>query len=133
LDAEISIALSPQRRTQAKKAGKAKGSRYSCGLMPDEAVEKPADAARRYRSYGPPFFLVAATVTGADRGDSSTPLDPGLHTTPHRPCFARISFSMLCTRRKLPRQADSSRVDILPRGASRDSALAAGFPAHRAV
>jgi hypothetical protein len=35
--------------------------------------------------------------------------------------------------RKLPRQVDSSKVDILPRGVSRDNALAAGCPAHRAV
>jgi len=33
--------------------------------------------------------------------------------------------------RKLPRQVDSSKVDIPPREASRGSALAAGFPAHR--
>lgn len=38
LDSELSKALSPQRRTQANKAGKAEDSRYSSGLQPNDQL-----------------------------------------------------------------------------------------------
>jgi hypothetical protein len=42
LDAELSIALSLQRRTQAKKTGKVKDSKYSFGLMPNACNQRLA-------------------------------------------------------------------------------------------
>ena len=101
-----------------------------------ESVEDGWPADREAQPSRPPTVVtIERAKTVLSRHDSPD-LNFAQSVNPYRGCehgcvycYARPSHAYLG--RKLPRQVDSSKVDIPPREASRGSALAAGFPAHR--